>query len=380
MKRIFLTQCCILLFGMLFISATPAMAASCTPWPDWIKFRASFINEGGRIIDPSTPDGQTTSEGQSYGLFFSLIANDAETFERILRWTENNLAGGDLTARLPAWQWGKKNDGSWGVLDANAASDADLWIAYSLAEAGRLWNNPKYAAQGALLSDRIVREETIHIQGLGRVMLPAPQGFHPQPDTVRLNPSYFPVQIMRRMETLYPESEWRHLTASAVKTIMLSSPKGFAPDWVIYKAGRGFQPDPGSGAKGSHNAIRVYLWAGMLAEDEPARDQLIRSFAPMVRKIEEKGIPPLENDALKGTVSGAGPVGFSAAMIPLLAASKKPALVNQQRLRITALPPAERNDNYFEQALTLFALGWMENRYRFARDGSLLPRWGCGAD
>ena len=40
-------------------------------------------------------------------MFFALVANDRARFDKLLSWTEANLAGGDLTQRLPAWSWGK---------------------------------------------------------------------------------------------------------------------------------------------------------------------------------------------------------------------------------------------------------------------------------
>ena len=42
----------------------------------------NLLIQGGRVIDPSTPSGQTTSEGQSYGLFYALVANDRDSFAR----------------------------------------------------------------------------------------------------------------------------------------------------------------------------------------------------------------------------------------------------------------------------------------------------------
>ena len=363
--------------SLLINLAAPAMAADCQNWPDWNKFRSSFINEGGRVIDPSTPDGQTTSEGQSYGLFFALIANDTKSFERILSWTEKNLAAGDLTARLPAWQWGKKNDGDWGVIDNNSASDADLWIAYTLIEAGRLWKNPKYNAIGELLAERIMREETAQIPELGLTLLPSSKGFRPQDDTVRLNPSYLPIQIMRRMAVLHPQSGWQQLTASSIETIIRSSPRGFAPDWVVYQNKLGFQTDADTKGMGGFDAIRVYLWAGMLSDNEPIRSVFIKTFAPMVRQIEINGAPPLEIHTQQSTANGVGSAGFSASLLPLLMASNKPKLVLQQRLRIEAKSPMGLADNYYDQALTLFGLGWVDNHYHFDGNGALHIRWSC---
>ena len=83
------------------------------------------------MIDRSQEDLRTVSEGQSYALFFALVAQDQKAFDAILNWTENNLSAGDMGKQLPAWIWGKKGE-SWGVIDANSASDAHLWIAYAL--------------------------------------------------------------------------------------------------------------------------------------------------------------------------------------------------------------------------------------------------------
>lgn len=68
----------------------------------------------------------TTSEGQSYALFFALAANDRDAFGKLFQWTQNNLGGGDLRAHLPGWLWGKKSDEEWTLLDSNSASDSDF--------------------------------------------------------------------------------------------------------------------------------------------------------------------------------------------------------------------------------------------------------------
>lgn len=371
---------CGALWAALALLATLPAQAACQAqaWPAWEGFSTRFVSDSGRVIDPAA--NHSTSEGQSYGLFFALIANDRARFDRILRWTEDNLAAGDLTARLPAWQWGKRGDGSWGVIDENPASDSDLWIAYVLAEAGRLWQNKRYTALAQLLADRILREETAQLAGLGRSLLPGPRGFEPQPGVFRLNPSYVPVQLVRRMAALYPQSAWKQMVPASIDLTVRSSPRGFAPDWVVYKVSGGFQPDIGTKAVGSYNAIRVYLWAGMLADTDPIRPVLLKTFAPAAQHILQHGTPALEFDTRQGTASGVGPAGFSAAMLPFLSASRLSEAVQQQRLRLDALAPLDRSDNYYEQSLTLFGLGWSEGRYRFERDGALSPRWTCAAN
>lgn len=358
--------------------AAEASAAACPNWAHWEAFQKNFINDSGRVTDPG--DGQTTSEGQSYALFFALVANDRKAFANMLDWTENNLAAGDLSARLPAWQWGKKADGTWGVIDDNSASDSDLWIAYSLAEAARLWKIPKYAALGQLLAERILREETLPLKGLGRSLLPGPRGFVPQSGVARLNPSYVPIQLMRRMAALYPDSQWKGMASAAIELLTRSAPKGFAPDWILFKEDGGFQVDADSKGVGAYNAIRVYLWAGMLAADDPVRPVLLKTFAPMARHLEQHGTPPRDIDTRQGVASGAASAGFSAALLPFLAAGKNHAALRLQRLRVEAKPVSERSDNYYDQVLTLFGMGHVEGRFHFGRDGSLFPRWTCASN
>jgi endo-1,4-beta-D-glucanase Y len=297
-----------------------------------------------------------------------------------LHWTEDNLAAGDLTARLPAWKWGKRDDNTWGVIDANAASDADLWIAYALAEAGQLWKEPKFTALSRLLAERIVREESVALAGTGRTLLPGPQGFTPEAGVYRLNPSYLPLQLLRRMAALYPKQEWEKMVSASRDIIVDSSPRGFAPDWILYKEHGGVEADTSSNAIGSYNAIRVYLWAGMLDSAEPWRSSLLKALAPAASYIVKTGAPVLEVNTRTGAANGVGPAGFSAAMLPFLQASGLTDSVDQQRARVTAKAPLERPDNYYEQALTLFGLGWMDGYYRFARAGQLVPRWTCAGN
>lgn len=370
---VFFVFACLIIFSL----PTAAIEDKCEIWPAWNKFRNSFVSDSGRIIDRSNPLHVTTSEGQSYALMFALIANDRASFELILRWTEDNLANGDLTSRLPAWQWGKREDNSWGVIDGTAASDADLWIAYALNEAGRLWKTQKYTALAELLAARILREETAEIPGLGLTLLPGSKGFHPDEITWRLNPSYLPIQILRRFAVIYPNSDWNKLITTALKIITHSAPLGFAPEWVNYQTEKEFQIDNLTISEGSFNAVRVYLWAGMLDSRDPAYSMLLKKLAPMGRYVASNGAPPREINVHSGVSNGSGTAGFSAALLPFLKASKMTVALHQQNQRVLALSPFDKIDNYYDQVLTLFGLGWIEDRYKFDRNGLLKPRWVC---
>lgn len=356
-----------------------AAPRACPPvdWPAWTRFKAGFLSDDGRVVDHSMADQRTVSEGQAYALMFALIANDRATFDKVVDWTINNLAQGDLTAHLPAWLWGKKDDGQWGVLDSNPASDADMWIAYALGEAGRLWNVRRYTALGALVARRIATEETDFVPGLGRTLLPAPVGFHPEKDLWRLNPSYVPMQVVRRLAGLFPDSGWPQLIASSLKQITLTAPPlGFAPEWAMYRTGHGFQIDPETQGEGSYNAIRVYLWAGMLAPGSDDFRALQNTFGGMLKYVATHGAPPERVNTRDGTAKQDedGPSGFSAALVPLLQAVGDTAGAQAQIARVQSLN-AQSPAGYYSAVLTLFGLGWQAGHFRFAADGTLQLPW-----
>lgn len=341
-------------------------------WPAWQRFKTHSISADGRVIDTSDPRHITTSEGQSYALFFALVDNDRETFQRLLDWTRNNLAEGDLGARLPAWLWGRRETGDWGVIDANSAADADLWLAYTLLEAGRLWQHRGYRELGKRLAARIVEEEIATLPGFGPALLPGRSGFVDD-GLWRVNPSYLPPQLFTRLGALGPP--WPALAAGVPRLLIETAPHGLAPDWVAWQAGDGWQPDPEHACEGDYDAIRVYLWLGMLDADAPRRDALLDHFAPMRDLTLNLGAPPEHIDACSGTYQGTGNSGFSAALLPFLA--ERPGADTQgasaQRRRLAAQPPAP--DAYYSQMLMLFGRGWDTGRYRFTAEGHLQPAW-----
>lgn len=357
------------LWAVLLVAlALPARAADCV-WPEWERFRTALVSADGRVVDRSSPRLISTSEGQAYALFFALVAGDRESFARLLRWTTNNLAGGDLRRHLPAWLWGRADDGRWQVLDANNASDADLWLAYALLEAGRLWRHPDYARLGEDLLWRSMAQTVQPLPGLGLMLLPGDRGFVGEAGW-RLNPSYLPPQLLARFAGIAPV--WAELADNAARLLREGSPKGLAPDWLLWRRGQGWGADPEHGSEGDYDAIRVYLWLGMLAADAPGTAALQRHFAPMAALVEARGVPPERIDAATGIAEGQGPPGFSAALLPLLA-RLAPAAHAAQRERLAREPLAA--DAYYNQALSLFGAGWDAGRYRFAADGRLLPAW-----
>jgi endoglucanase len=361
---------------VVFVAGMSASAAASCPsqWPDWEQFKARFISVDGRVIDSSTPRAVTVSEGQAYALFFALVADDRRQFGRLLEWTENNLAAGDLTRNLPAWQWGRRDDGQWAVLDANPAADADVWLVYALDQAGRLWQEPYYRSLSAVIARQVFARETAELGGLGLGLLPAPEGFHPAPDLWRLNPSYLPPMLLRALARSQPERPWGRVLDSSEQVLVGAAPGGLAPDWVEYRPGRGFSPDSITRATGSYDAIRVYLWLGLMAEAAPERPGLVRHFAPMLELLRADGWPPETIDALSGRAQGRGPVGFAAALLPFAVAAGDHALAVRLAQQVAQQRDALR-ERYYDTVLMLFGMGWFEGRYRFAAEGDLVPAW-----
>ncbi|MEI8642601.1 cellulose synthase complex periplasmic endoglucanase BcsZ [Pseudoalteromonas sp. Hal099] len=260
-----------------------AQTQQCEPWQGWQVFKNHFISDEGRVIDLGSKQNITTSEGQSYALFFALVANDKAAFDTILDWTQDHLSEGDLSTRLPAWQWGETGNDSSAILDSNPASDSDLWIAYSLSQAAILWDDRRYSILAAVLAQRIMREETAYISGLGLTLLPAPAGFEFENNTYKLNPSYSPLFIYQQFSKLYPHSPWQQLHEASAKLILDTAKNGVSPDWVMYSPAKGFYYDKKATDLGSFNAIRVYLWASMMANDAPYKEQLSEQFTLLLR-------------------------------------------------------------------------------------------------
>ncbi|WP_162539473.1 cellulose synthase complex periplasmic endoglucanase BcsZ [Granulicella sp. WH15] len=351
-------------------------------WPFWSRYAERFITPEGRVVDPDR-SSMTTSEGQSYALFFSLVANDPRAFQKILTWTEDNLARGRISSNLPAWSWGKNNDDQWGVLDANSASDSDLWIAYSLIQAGTLWQRPDYAAKGASLLHRIAQEEVVEIPRLGPVLLPGKTGFHTA-DTWVLNPSYLPLPLLYASGNVDPRGPWKQMARNLPFWLEESSPGGFAMDWVQCNL-TNCSPIAGPGnttgtPRGSYDAIRVYLWAGIAGKDTPGNKRLLKTFSPMLSYMKAHPLPPESVAADSAILSASGPASFAAALIPFAFNSGEYALTGRLRQRVAAsISPSTgllgSPARYYDQNLALFALGWQQRFFRFAPDGTLKVPW-----
>ncbi len=362
----------------LFVISKISAASLCrVTWPHWQAYVDHFIQWDGRVIEHSQAQ-RTTSEGQAYALFHALVANDNDDFNTILNWTQTNLAHGDLTKNLPAWEWGQKKDGSWGVKDKNSASDADLWLAYALLMGGQLWQNNSYILLAHAFIKKIESEEVVRLPKLGAMVLPGPKGFALSNHQWKLNLSYLPIQILRALAADRPNGPWSDVIQSYFKLLEELSKQQTIADWVVYDSNTGKLTHAQSPTVGSYDAIRVYLWAGMLADSDSLKPEILRLLGKILRDCRSLHWPPERIDALTGAHSGSGPVGFKAALIPFLKASGSNSCLNRQSALIDGQWRGNllsESPRYFDQNLALFGLGWVEGRFRFKEDGHLVVPW-----
>lgn len=362
------------IFVLFLNMGTPLAACHDGAWPLWQAFAARHLQADGRIVDFHSPLQHSTSEGQAYGMFFALVGNQRAAFERMLAWTEQHLANGRLDAQLPAWQWNSTG----GVLDPHSASDADLWLAYDLIEAGRLWRAPALTQRGLALLKLIDAREVIAVAGLGLVLLPGADGFVSAAGHLRLNPSYSPLPLLRRLATVDAGGPWEALATSGTRAIVDGAARGAVPDWIGWQPGSGFIPD--GRAIGSYDAIRVYLWLGMSApNDALAQRQSAQLHGPAIWLASHADLPE-QFDTLSGSASGLAPPGFQAAILPYLKMrgdlARYGALRERVRSKLADFAQGKAPElTYYDLVLSLFGFGWSEGHYRFSPTGALQTRW-----
>ena len=291
----------ILVAGVLPSCSEPT--ADRLPWvlqASWASYRQHFISTEGRLV-LEEQGGGTISEAQAYALLRALWAGDEETFGRVCQWTRANLSRekshGD---HLLAWKWGKQPDGSWGVLDWNSASDADLDYALALLLASRQgWRSPSgfpdYQALARQVAKDIMDKEVVELPS-GALYL-APGNWHAQAPPYLINPSYFFPAAYRIFAQAGFDSRWGRLHADAYPFLARLSRGleetpgvGLVPDWVEVAADGKLTPHKERSQHFGWEAVRLpwrvaldRLWFGDLSAAKLSREQFLPFFAGEIR-------------------------------------------------------------------------------------------------
>jgi len=212
----------------------------------WEAYKQRFIQADGRVIDWER-NGRTVSEGQAYAMLRAVLADDPDTFDQTLRWAEDNLTRSALPKdddgkdHLWAWKWGELDDGTWGIIDANFASDADIDAITALILAARRWDRPDYLAVAQQKLADLWRQSTVVAvapeDDPPRYLLPGPQGvFQARPGAVYINPSYLAPYAFRLFAQVDSNHDWMALVDSSYDLLEQTaqrSPKGLPGDWMV---------------------------------------------------------------------------------------------------------------------------------------------------
>ena len=191
--------------NLFLVALLAGLCLACQPDPtkarlervlkaSWQSYCRHFIKGDGQVIIPEEGGG-TISEAQAYALLRAVWANDPTVFNRVYSFTYEKLSRvrthGDS---LLAWRWGRLPGGSWGVLDANSATDGDLDYALALVLAHRRgWrappNLPDYREEARRVQADILAKEVVALPE-GDVLL-TPGNWHELKPPYLVNPSYF---------------------------------------------------------------------------------------------------------------------------------------------------------------------------------------------
>ena len=198
-----------------------------------------------------------------------------------------------LQTHLPAWLWGKNKDG--------AVEDPRPQLRLRRRRLDRLYASrgrpplevPAYTQPGPRHAGPDRQKRSRRSARLRSHAAARPRGFQ-HGNNWTLNPSYLPLFLFERLAAVDPAGPWQQIALSIPRLLEQSARHGYAMDWVEYVPGDGFYPAPKPQRRragrperrrpgGSYDAIRVYLWAGMI---DPRRSP--RAPDPQCRSRHER--------------------------------------------------------------------------------------------
>jgi len=226
----------------------------------WQEYKKHFLSADGAIID-AVNGGIRHSEGQGMGMLLATTYEDRETFERIWKWSQDNLQVRSWD-KLLAWRWQEQEPH---VSDRNNASDGDILVAWALLRAHRLWQQQEHLdAAKAMMAD--IRKNLL-ISFDGRLLLlPGADGFVKDEGTI-INPSYWVFPALVDFAALDPnEPMWPGLIQSGRRLLDEAryGPWKLPSDWLMVYHG-GVKPADQFPKRFGLDAVRIPLylyWGG----------------------------------------------------------------------------------------------------------------------
>ena len=340
-----LINLCLCIFVSCAVDAYAASGKDIAYEALWEQYKSSFIQDDGRVIDKRQKD-ISHSEGQGYGMLISVGRNDKTAFNKIWRWTKDNIQS--RKDNLFAWAWGKRYDEQWGIIDYNNATDGDVLIAYALLQASQKWQDNGYKTEAL----QIIRSLRIglSITRENRIfLLPAYYGFNRDNGLV-LNPSYMILPAYIKFAAVDDKSFWtkvhedgRFLLEHSVFGILR-----LPADWITFSK-TGISLNGEHGSLFGFEAIRTFLY--MSWDKNPIFPE---GLGEMFKFYEKLGYIPMSADLSNNTISVMdAPAGFYA--VYALAAEKSGSGLSGQLFDKALKKAAAEKDDYYSLSLVLLA-------------------------
>lgn len=262
----------------------------------WKDYKEHFLSPDGRVID-FYQHKISHSEGQGYGLLLALANKDKQAFEKIWKWTKDNLQmrKGD---KLLCWSWGLRPNGSWQVIDYNNASDGDILVAWALYLGWKRWQEPAYkkAAEEIVKS---IRSRLSFVQNGWACILPGYYGFQ-DGKAIILNPSYIILPAFQDFAQLDRPNFWNQV--KTFSTTMLKKavfgPWSLPPDWIIWNPNENRVLPYKKGPRFGYDAWRVFLYSSW-SKEHP----FIQGFEKLWMFFNKNGYLPEYVDLQKECIS-----------------------------------------------------------------------------
>lgn len=269
------------------------------------RFLDTYVEADGRVVRRDQ-GGDTVSEGQGYAMLLAVATDDSERFELTWRWTEDNLLQDD---GLLAFRWA---DGA--VVDANAATDAELDVIRALVVAASRFDRADYRGDAERLALAVERDLVVDT-GSHQVLLPGSWA-DDTTDGIVLNPSYYAPRSFRLLERLRPGGPWPSVTETARAFVAeLTRARRLPPDWARLEHGE-LRPvaEPG-GDRGegrySYDAVRLPV---RYAESCRSQDRdLAAALWPVIERLPAASVRELDGSDVTGERHASALVGAAAA-------------------------------------------------------------------
>jgi len=287
----------LLLFALL--SPSPVLAETA-----WESYKKQFVTDDGRVVD-YYQNNASHSESMGYGMLLSVANNDKAEFKKMEKWFSNNM--NNRKDNLIPWLWGKRVNGSWGIIDFNNATDGDTLIALAYLKSFEIWHDKSDLNKGKKIVESMRKLLHVDWKGLS-LLMPSYYGYAYE-NSIIMNPSYFLLEAYRKFSAYDDKKFWNKVYNDSLTLLKKSwfSDYKMPPEWIEL-TNSGVQIYSKKTTLFHSNAIRVIM---NLAISEPS--SLPTGVNKILDHYEKLGYIPDWVDLEKNSVSlNHGSPGFYA--------------------------------------------------------------------